>query len=216
MPEFEALKVSWGEQRRRWKALDRDRPELFTIPGFVDYSPGTLLPHSWAGLRGTALGRSVLSAAALQANACRAGFSLFSSSKPDWLLLGAETQLKKWPHQAQALDSECSSDTEKGAKTAKERLERPWRDGVPRTALPKGPASCSETGSTHRVQVPTAMGRGGRNTGLLAFSACLELRSLSRQKPPLSCKSPHLFLFWTYSLLDQGRLDKQWGRCSSS
>lgn len=78
---------------------------------------------------------------------------------------------------------------------------RGWRDRVPRTVLPKGPASCSETGSTHRVQVPTAKGRGGRSTGLLAFSACLERRSLSRHKPPLSCKSPHLFLFWTYSLL---------------
>lgn len=41
--------------------LDRTGQSSSQFPGFADYGPGTLLPHSWAGLRGTPLGRSALS-----------------------------------------------------------------------------------------------------------------------------------------------------------
>lgn len=48
--------------------------------------------------------------------------------------------------------------------------------------LPLGPPCCRGAGRKE-------------NQGILPFLICLELRSLRREKPPLSQNSPHGFLF---------------------
>lgn len=95
MPEFEALKVSGEGQRRRWKALERDWPELFTIPKLRRLWPGNPPSSFLGGAERHSTGALSAQRGALQATACRAGFSLFfPQTKPDWLHLGAETAKK--------------------------------------------------------------------------------------------------------------------------
>lgn len=72
------------------------------------------------------------------------------------------------------------------------RLERPWRDRVPRTALPAGCAWCSETESTGSCcWSPYGHGTGREgNEGASTFLISLLFRSLSRKKPSLFWNGP--------------------------